>query len=158
MRPPVVQESGQDIPKCGLCNIHQLTPEHHKDWDLWLMIGAEEQSVRAAIRYLGIYVRWSAVHFGDKGASIPICNECRIRTIAHLQGVCMIADQSHCASYHPPLHALGRCNEELFIAYKMLAKQMAAQLYLKTTKLEMMFQIRVWAAEMLNHPPPTREH
>jgi hypothetical protein len=95
-------------PKCrmpmdpGLGRNHnQLTHEHYMDWDLWLMIGPDQDSVMAAMRYLGIYVRWTSVYYSTSGASVPICHDCRVMTYSHR--VSRIENQSDCGQIRPPL-------------------------------------------------------
>jgi hypothetical protein len=153
MRSPVVQVEGGLT--CGLCNTNPLTQGHYLDWDLWLMIGPDVDSVMAAMRYLGLFVRWASVYYSTAGASVPICDECRANTYRHLQRVSRMVNQNDFLLMHPRLSDLARCNRELLVAYKMVAKQMATQLLAKMVKLEL---LRQWQAHHgINEPQNVTE-
>ena len=57
---PMLQEERST---CSLCNRTPLTPAHRTDWNLWITFGQDRQAVLGATIYLGIFVRWSSVHY-----------------------------------------------------------------------------------------------
>ena len=129
---PMLQENGST---CSLCNHTPLTPHHQTDWNLWLTFGQDRQAILGATTYLGIYVRWTSVHYSTMGASIPICDACREITYKHLSCIAHKEDQHDFRFFEPPLIHLGNVSQELWQAYRIVAKLLASQLYLKMVQL-----------------------
>jgi hypothetical protein len=138
--PPVIQENKHTIVNnkvtCGLCHDNELSVEHGHDWDLWMMIGPDLDTVTHAARYLDMYLVWQSIYYSSAGASIPICYDCRLSTHRSMQRIANLEIQQDCREYSPQLNELGHAKYEIFIAYKTIAKQIASQLHDKMKRIE----------------------
>jgi hypothetical protein len=134
--PPIVQETVNQRPTCGLCHDNELSVEHGQDWDFWLMIGPDQAALTHAMRYFAMYIVWQSVYYSSAGASIPICYDCRLSTYRQMKCIANLEIQSDCFLNNPQLIDLGHASYEMFIAYKTIAKQIANQLYFKIIRIE----------------------
>ena len=85
--------------------------------------------------HLGVYVRWTSVHYSTMGASVPICDACRESYYAYLNRIARIDVQGGYMYFRPPLMHLSNCSVELWQAYRIVAKLLASQLYTKLVQL-----------------------